>query len=491
MKAIPCRALIQGAGRAGFSLLLSAFFSGCSPSITEGAAEAGFSGEYDLVINNGRVIDPETGLDAVRSIGIWDGKIIEISPTPLDGSHIIEAGGLVVAPGFIDLHAHGQSRESNRFQAHDGVTTALELELGVPDLKGWLDSKKGKAIVNYGASVSHQFARAEASKGIFGGAATVNEGLDTEQIDRMREVVSSELRAGGLGIGLAIGYVPGASPDEIQSIFKQGADEAVPVFVHVRNPDMASIEEVINYATQTRSALHIMHINSMALAEIDAALDLVGRARASGIDVSTEMYPYTAGSTYIETAIFNDGWQERFGISYEDLQWQDTGERLNEQSFNLYRRQGGAVILHMMKEEWLEKSLVDANTLIASDGMQYAPGAHPRSAGTFSRVLGRYVREKATISLNEALRKMTLMPAQRLELIAPAAALKGRIQPGMDADITVFDPDTILDQATFEEGLKFSTGIEYVLVNGILVVDDGKSVENVSPGRPLAGEYQE
>lgn len=232
-----------------------------------------------------------------------------------------------------------------------------------------------------------------------------------------------------------------------------------------------------------------MHINSMALGDIDAALALIQEARDDGLDVTTEMYPYTAGSTFIETAIFNDGWQERFGIGYADLQWQDSGERLTEETFNAYRRQGGAVIMHMMKEEWLEQSLTNANTLIASDGMPYAPAAHPRSAGTFSRVLGRYVRERQVLTLSQALEKMTLLPARRLEKIVPAAAKKGRIQIGMDADITVFDPAAVLDQATFERGLVFSAGIEFVLVNGALVVDGGETVANTFPGKPLSSQH--
>ncbi|MDC0598673.1 amidohydrolase family protein [Gammaproteobacteria bacterium] len=471
-------------------LLALICLSACSPSDTGSEAEIVSNDTYDLVINNGRVIDPETQLDEIRSIGIKRGEIIEISLTALEGTRIIDANGLVVSPGFIDLHAHGQSKESNRFQVHDGVTTALELELGTPVLERWLNSKKGGGIINYGASVSHLYARTAASSS-FVNRTSPNEALEPEQIIEMGEIIDEELNAGGIGIGLAIGYVPGASSEEIYQVFEKGAEESVPVFVHLRNPDISSIEEVIDYARMTGSSLHIMHINSMALGEIDLALDLIEQAKNSGLDITTEMYPYTAGSTFIETAIFDDGWQERFNISYEDLQWQDTGERLTEQSFNEYRQLGGAVILHMMREEWLEKSLVDENTLIASDGMQYAPGAHPRSAGTFSRVLGKYVREQNILTLNEALRKMTLMPAQRLESIVPLAAKKGRIQVGMDADITIFNPKTILDQATFEEGLKYSIGVEFVIVNGVLVVDGGETVENVFPGEPLLGLYLE
>ena len=145
--------------------------------------------------------------------------------------------------------------------------------------------------------------------------------------------------------------------------------------------------------------------------------------------------------------------------------------------------------MHMMKPEWIKAGIRDPRTLIASDGMPYAPGAHPRTAGTFSRVLGKYVREENTIGLMEALSKMTLMPAKRLENIAPSMRQKGRLQIGADADITVFDPTQVIDKADFST-LRFSQGITHVLVNGTLVVKEGKTVENAFPGRPVLGKYR-
>jgi dihydroorotase len=178
------------------------------------------------------------------------------------------------------------------------------------------------------------------------------------------------------------------------------------------------------------------------------------------------------------------------GISFSDLQWQDTGERLTKETFDKYRKQGGVVIIHLMKPEWIEMGIKAPFTMIASDGMPYAPGAHPRSAGTFSKVLGLYVREKKALSLMDGLRKMTIMPAKRLEKIAPGARLKGRIQTGMDADITIFDPTTVIDTATFESGPSFSKGVKHVIVNGTFVVRDGRTVEGVFPGKALTGRLR-
>jgi len=472
--------------------------------------------EYDTVISNGRVIDPETGLDAVRNIGISGNRIVAISASPLEGDHEIDATALVVAPGFIDLHAHGQSQESNEYQARDGVTTALELESGIPNLRAWLAAKEGSSLINYGASVSHNAARTAVMEDYAPKLARLNElietygegwpevqqyriqeidpadyeSLDTSQIQSMNEFIKAELDAGGIGIGLLVGYLPGASQDEIFRLFESAAEASAPIFAHVRDPGIVGIQEVMTNAITLGTPLHIVHINSMALGDITLAIDLVEAAQNKGFDVTTELYPYTAGSTFIQSSLFDDGWQERFNIGYEDLQWVATGERLNRETFARYRETGGILILHMMHESWIQSGLRRESTMIASDGMPYAPGAHPRSAGTFSRVLGKYVREDNILSLSEAINKMTLMPAQRLEAFVPAAQHKGRIQVGADADITIFDPEKVIDRASFEDGLQFSEGIQHVLVNGVLVFNHGETVADVSPGQALMGRFR-
>lgn len=472
--------------------------------------------EYDIAINGGRVIDPETELDAIRSIGILDNRIAQISNGPLRGAREIDAADLVVSPGFIDLHTHGQSQKSHEYQAHDGVTTALELEAGQPNLREWLASKEGKSLVNYGASSSWSMARAAAmdklapklerlqelikAKGaghpevikyqMAEMSSAYRDSLSASQIKVMTQLVKEELYAGGIGIGLLAGYAPGATHDEIFRLFEFAAEFSAPIFVHVCDPGIVGIQEVMTNAIIHGAPLHIVHVNSMALGEIKLAIDMVETAKDKGFDVTTEMYPYTAASTYIESNLFDEGWQTRLNISYKDLQWVKTGERLNEETFAKYRAEGGAVIIHMMKESWIKEGLRRESTMIASDGMPYSPGAHPRSAGTFSRVLGKYVREENALSLNQAIKKMTLMPAQRLEAFAPAANRKGRIQIGADADITIFNPATVIDKATFEEGLKFSDGIAYVVVNGKLIIDNGETVAGILPGKALIGKYR-
>jgi len=468
---------------------------------------------FDIVLKGGRVIDPETGLDAITNVGITDHRIVEISSEDLVGNEVIDASGLVVAPGFIDLHAHGRTNREQEYQVHDGVTTALELEAGIEFLKLWYQSRKGKALINYGASVNWAFNRlqtwredypeeiGELKRLIIQGnshmettfeilQSTGNIRLSSDKISETLDHIQNSLRDGGVGIGVIVGYLPGTGVEEIFRVYELAGKLQAPIFTHVRSDGIMAIQQAISDAMLTNAPLHIVHVNSMALGDIELAIEMVQTARDRGYDITTELYPYTAGSTTIQSAIFDEGWQEKLGIGYEDLQWVATGERLTEKTFNEYRQQGGILILHMMKPEWIEAGIASEGVIVASDGMPFAKLAHPRTAGTFSKVLGRYVREKNVLSLNEAIAKMTLLPAKRVEGIAPMMRYKGRIQVGADADITIFNPDEVIDKATFEGGLEFSDGIEYVLVNGVFVVKNGSTAEGVFPGKPIYGKYK-
>ena len=471
----------------------------------------------DLLISNGRVIDPETGLDAIRDVAVSGGRIVAITQTytdALDGQALrIAAQGMVVAPGFIDLHVHGQSDRAHEYQVRDGVTTALELEWGYPEVGSFLDSRRGRSRVNYGASASHAAIRAlalverEADREFLRGQlaqavrneeplrgiqALVGETFYAEMPSSREPILQEELERafdeGAIGIGMPHAYYPGASSAEIFDLFENAVDFDVPIFTHVRGRGLQSVQEVIANAAATGAALHIVHVNSVSLGDINPVLRLIQGARARGVDVTAEAYPYTAGSTSIQSALFDGDWQSSYGISYDGLQWQATGERLNAETFTQYRQQGGAVIIHMMQEEWIDQAIGNDWVIVASDGMPYAPGAHPRTAGTFSRVLGRYVRERGVIDLETAIRKMTLLPARRLEKLVPDMTRKGRLQVGAAADIVVFDAENIIDTATFESGPSFSKGVEFVFVNGVAVVMDGEAVPDVFPGEAVRSE---
>lgn len=458
-----------------------------------------FAQQYDIVLEGGRVMDPETGLDAVRNVGIRDGKIVSLSTSPLTGRRVIQAAGLVVAPGFIDLHQHGQNLASERVKAFDGVTTALEMEIGAPDVAQFLKVKEGHSLIHYGTTASHVAARAL----IFGtplpdgtilpksGAAT-DQPATPEQIERIQQRLRNELDAGALGVGMGIEYVPGATRLEVINMLRVAAERRLPVYTHMRSagriePGSAiqSVEEVIGAAAITGAPLHIVHINSTCLRDSLECLSLVEGARARGLDVTTEAYPYIAGMTAVNSALFNPGWREKLGIDYGNLVLPDTGEHLTKERFeelhNSAKQQW--VLVFANTQEMIDKTIPNPLIMIASDGAE----GHPRNAGTYSRVLAQYVREKKTLTLMEGLRKMTLMPAEMLERSTPAARRKGRVEEGADADLVVFDPQTIGDRATFEKPMEPSVGVHFLMVGGTVIIDGGKMVEGVYPGKVIMG----
>jgi N-acyl-D-aspartate/D-glutamate deacylase len=464
--------------------------------------------QYDLVLEGGRVVDPETGLDGVRNVGIRDGKIVRVSAEVLSGRRVVHAGGLVVAPGFIDLHQHGQDMASQRVKALDGVTTALELEIGAPDVAQFLKSKAGHSLIHYGTSASHAAARAA----VFGaplpaevigsqdgtpqilpksGPAT-NLPATPEQIEAMRLRLRAELDAGGLAVGMGIQYTPGATRLEVIDMFRLAAERGLPVYTHMRSAgrvepgsSIEAVSEVIGAAAISGAALHIVHINSTCLRDSLECLSMIEGARARGLDVTTEAYPYIAGMTEVNSALFNPGWREKLGIDYGDLVLPDTGEHLNKERFEELHKSDTVqdVLVFGNTQEIVDEVIPHPLVMIASDGDK----GHPRNAGTYSRVLAQYVREKRTVTLMDAIRKMSFMPAEMLERSTPAARHKGRLQEGCDADIVVFDAATISDRSTFEKPMEPSVGVHYLVVGGTVIVDEGKIVENVFPGRAILG----
>ncbi len=231
----------------------------------------------------------------------------------------------------------------------------------------------------------------------------------------------------------------------------------------------------------------------MAMRDAPFMAALIADARRRGVDITTEIYPWGGSVDSIRSHFFDPGWERRWGVSVGDLQSRSTGKRLTQAAFDALRS-GNAddgVIMHMNSETTIAALLRDPSVMVASDGGRIeGANGHPRSAGTFARLLGHYVREAKAIGLAEALRKITLMPAQRLETFVPAMKSKGRLQPGMDADIVIFDPQTVGTRATYGDAARYSDGFLYVMVNGVFVVDGGKLVDGVSPGRPIFSKFQ-
>src|SRR6266699_3112058 len=418
-------------------------------ALTAGSGASNGTESYDVVIANGRVMDPESRLDAVRNVGVRGGKIVVISTAPLEGKQSIDARSLVVAPGFIDLHQHGQDAENYAAKAADGVTTALELEVGVADVDGWYSERESKALINFGASAGHIPARMAVMHdpgGLLPSGDAAHRVASPAEMDQISALIEKGLKRGALAVGLGPAYTEAATNQEILDVFRVAAKYHATCHVHIRASDSSTVgnfsgfEEVMAAAAITGAPLHIVHIQSTGGPNVTQELQMIADARSRGMDVTTESYPYTMGMTSVQAAMF-DHKEEEPATYFASLLWPATGEHLTKESFLRYRKQGGMVI-------------VPANT-----------------------------PENVHAAVVSPLKKMTLMPAQRLEQRAPMFKNKGRIRVGADADITVFDPNRVIDKATYEKPLQYSEGIQFVFVNGVTVVKDGRRVDGVLPGR--------
>jgi dihydroorotase len=447
------------------------------------------AGEYDVVIQGGRVMDPESGLDAVMNVGIRDGRVEAVSEDPLSGGRTIDASGLVVAPGFIDLHEHGQTEEAYALMVMDGVTNAFELEVGTGDVAAWYAEREGGQIVNYGVSIGHIPVRMVVmdDPGDFLPSGAGGHGTATDaQVAEMARRIEEGLAQGAVAVGFGTAYTPAATMAEVETMFRVAAEHDASAHIHVRGGP-SGLAETIETAARAGVSLHVVHANSSGDAQTPAFLEVIEQARESGQDVTTEAYPYGAGMTAIESALFDD-WRTWTDDQFDNYQWVETGERLTRETFGRYRAQGGTVIIHSRTEQMTLAAIGNPLTMIASDGFIENGRGHPRTSGSYAKVLGRYVREQGVVELMDALRRMSLEPARRLEARVPSMVNKGRIRVGADADITVFDPESVIDRSTYMDATLTSEGIDYVLVNGVVVVDGGELVDGARPGSAVRAE---
>ena len=500
---------------------------------TSPSTRADHRGPFDLVISGGRVIDPETGLDEIGNVGISGDRIAAISSQPLVAKKTLAADGMVVAPGFIDLHAHGQQLPAAWMQAFDGVTTALEMESGLLPVGKAYDriGQEGRPI-NYGLGSSASMARAEVMnpelgpadgtlgwfQKAFGHSDWQVSPATRAQLDQIIALVEGGLEEGGLGVSINAGYNPGMGRKEYYELALLAAKHGVATFTHDRYASVLeplsafeALGEQIGLAAITGAHMHICHINSVANHDLEDCLELIGRAQERGLRVTTESYSYGTFSTAIGAEFMRGpNWLERFGgTDYGAVE--ERGRPLTKAEIeHLQATDPGTVInFHFLQEETSaeDQRLLDLAVLypggaIASDAMPWLDAngaiiegdvwplpdgafAHPRSCGCFSRFFGRWVRERELISLPEAIRKTSLIPAQIMQEAVPQMKQKGRLQVGCDADIVVFDPATIRDNGTYTHPAQLSTGQRHVLVNGIPIIEDGQRNGGARPGRPV------
>ena len=487
----------------------------------------------DLLLRGGRVLDPESGLDASADVLVRDGRVVQvgtIDATATQDATVIDVSGLAVSPGFIDLHSHAVTLAGQRLQACDGVTTALELEAGAWPLAPAYDRiAKHGAVINYGFSASWAVARMDVMAGLdvsgplSGFLRNVNDpawqvvAADDQQ-RALVDALGTALDDGALGIGLLLGYAPRIDPSEYLAVASLAQRHAVPTYTHARelievapSAPIDGATEIVRAAGETGAHMHYCHVNSTSVANVDRVLGLVEAARREGATVTTEAYPYGAGSTGIGAFFLDPERLPRMGLTPQRIRYMPTGERVADLDRLRELRAtdpGGIAIIEFLDEndpaerDRLHKSLLFDDSIVASDAMPitWMGGdaaddtwpvpphgvTHPRTAGTFARSL-RILTHEHGLPLLEALRRMTILPARVVESASPAMARKGRLSVGADADITVFDPATVTDQATYDDPTRPSTGVVHVLVGGEFVVRDQQLQLDARPGRPIRG----
>lgn len=490
---------------------------------------------HDLLIRNGRVIDPETGFDQVCDVAVTGGVIAAVGHDLGDAARRIEADGFVVSPGFIDLHGHGQSVAADRMQAFDGVTTSLELEVGALPVAQWYAHQATvPRVLNYGTAAAWAFARRAAFGGFtpdgtmnalshMGGSSDMRWSTDTAsagQTDTILAQLRQSLEEGAIGIGTPNGYLTGAGLKELSLICDLAVEFDRPTYTHIAfmaNTDPRSSVEsyirLIGLAGATGAHMHICHLNSTSLQDIDRVVEIIARAQAQGLPITTEAYPYGAGSTVVGAGFFADpDFTTRTGSDYSAIELVKNHHRFTDRE-DILRASGedptDLVIWHYLDidvnaehRRMLDASVTYPGGSIASDAMPWIRPdgtlyegtdwplppevcSHPRSSGTFTKFLRDFTRDRAVLPLVEALAKCTLYPARVIERCTPQIARKARLRAGFDADITIFDPATVTECATFAEMNRPAEGVIHLLVGGTSVITEGRLDTAAAPGQAI------
>lgn len=434
-----------------------------------------------IVINGGLLIDPANKTLSKLNIAIKNGKVVEISTEVLYGDEVINAEDLIVAPGFIDCHMHEDPYDPKEDMFNIsifecmlkmGVTTAIAGNCGIgpSNIPQYVDAVNRIGIpVNLGMLVPHNVLRS--LEGIEDKYNSVSE----KSIKNMKIKAKEYLELGCLGISFGIRYVPGLDEKELMEISSACKRDNKIIAAHIRDDAKAVItaaNEFIHIGQVLSLPVQISHIGSMgAYGQMEELLSLIDYYGSNGLDIAADCYPYNAFSTRIGETTYDDGFLERYGTTYEAIEIAEgkyKGQRCTEDIFNELRKNAPETITigHLMKEAEVDKAIAHPKVYIASDGMMHDFQGHPRAAGTFPRIISKYVKEKGIITLYNAIEKMTSLPANRFGLN------KGSLGIGSDGDVVIFDYDEIKDNASFKKPALSPSGIKYVLINGEIAVKD-------------------
>lgn len=474
--------------------------------------------DYDVVILNGRVIDVETKFDEVRNVGIKNGKIAVITEDKIAGKEMIDATGRIVTAGFIDTHFHWTRSMGYKLGLRDGVTSAMDLEFGTLGsyVDQWYKDREGKTQLNYGTAASHELARSlvldgaeahDAPEGQKSRGAGMNWALKKPNLDegnRILQNLDEGLRAGAIGIGSTVGYMrDGSTAREMFEVQRVAANYGRQTSVHLRytpgdnTTEVVGAQEILANALALGAPACINHFNNPGWQMVH---ELLVRLRARGYNVWGEIYPYDAGSTTINAVFLKpEIWIDQLGNKYEDTLLDpatNTFYTRGKYEEVLKKDPATIVILYKMPEAEIVKWLRLPGETMASDGMPIPgewswdtpydklPNMHPRGAGSRGRSL-RLARENK-IAMMQVLAMLSYNSAKYLgNMGLESMKVRGRMQQGMAADITIFDPEEVTDNATYKRGTLPTTGIPYVLVNGVIVVKDSQVLPYVYPGQPL------
>ncbi len=463
---------------------------GAPPALADAGPEVDPANHvFDIVISGGRVIDPMSGFDGMLDVGIDAGVITAIGPPGFKARALLDATDRVVSPGFVDILSYEPNPFGIWFKAADGVTTNFAMH-GVNNYAGAFFARyEGATPIHFGGAFHQHFLRAEDL------GARPDLPLSQKQIEAFADLARRNLAKGFAGVAFSPEYSPGTTIDEIDQLAAVAMELGHVGFFHTRSSDpaksKAGVVEVIDLARRTGLPVHVSHIHSTgATFHMEETLGLIESARDEGLDVTACVYPYDFWATTLGSFRFGVGWQDRYRITYEDLQIAGTDQRLSADTFIGARDQNKLVAaLGSIPEVELQMALKRSWMILGSDSiLETSLNNHPRACGTFSRMLGRYVRDLGVVDLLPALAMMTSLPTMRIEGMVPAMKRKGRLQRGADADITIFNPATIADQATVSRTDLPAVGIDHVLVEGQAVMIFGELKRSVRPGRALRSE---